>query len=130
MTASAAVHRAHSCIGPCHQHACGGKRACAAANTIPANTMPAQELSEWRVRINGQVKSYQVEVGGLRSKLSSEMEALKKEFLDLRSSLQEQMEATWAVVGKAEDDEEETITAVDETPAAAQVAEEGTDKEL
>ena len=78
--------------------------------------VPAQELSDWRVRINGQVKSYQAEMGGLRSKLSSEMEALKQEFLDLRSSLQQQMEATWLAVGTAEGEE---AVAVKEAPAAA-----------
>ncbi len=60
----------------------------------------SQELQEWRVRLNGQVTSYQEEIGGLRAKLVGEMEALKADFVELRGSLQQQMEATWAATGR------------------------------
>ena len=53
------------------------------------------------MRLNGQVQSYQEEIGGLRTKLAGEMEALKQEFTDLRAHLQRQMEATWTAVGRA-----------------------------
>ena len=60
----------------------------------------AQDLQEWRKRLNSQVQGYQVEIGGLRSKLLAEMEALKAEFLGLRTTLKQQMAATWADVGR------------------------------
>ncbi len=47
-----------------------------------------------------QVKSYQVEIGSTRSKVTTEIEMLRKEFLDLRNSLRQQMDQTWAALGK------------------------------
>ena len=47
-----------------------------------------------------QVRSYRVEVGSTRSKVTTEIESLRKEFLDLRNSLRHQMDQTWAALGK------------------------------
>lgn len=47
-----------------------------------------------------QVRSYQVELGSTRSKVTTEIESLRKEFLDLRNSLRQQMDQTWAALGK------------------------------
>lgn len=59
-----------------------------------------QELQDWRQRLNEQVKTYQVEIGSTRSKVTTEIESLRQEFLELRSSLRQQMDQTWAALGK------------------------------
>jgi hypothetical protein len=46
------------------------------------------------------VRSYQVEIGSTRSKVTTEIESLRKEFLNLRNSLRQQMDQTWAALGK------------------------------
>lgn len=59
-----------------------------------------QELQDWRLRLNEQVQSYQVEIGSTRNKVTMEIESLRSEFLDLRNTLREQMDRTWAALGK------------------------------
>ncbi len=53
-----------------------------------------QELSEWRQRLNTQVKTYQSEMGELRDSLTSEVNDLRSDFETLRSSLRQQIDAT------------------------------------
>ena len=66
----------------------------------PTSGDATQELQDWRLRLNEEVQSYQVEIKSTRNKVAIEIESLRSEFLDLRNSLRQQMDRTWAALGK------------------------------
>ena len=54
----------------------------------------AQGLSDWRNKLNEQVRTYQDEMGELNTTLKSEVGQLRGEFNELRSTLRQQMDLT------------------------------------
>ena len=64
----------------------------------------AQDLQDWRTKLDNQVKTYRTELGDLRTTLNQEVEQLRTEFQGLRSTLNQQLEAT-ANLASVEDDE-------------------------
>ena len=57
-------------------------------------TRSAQDLQDWRTKLDNQVKTYRTELGDLRTTLNQEVEQLRTEFQGLRSTLNQQLEAT------------------------------------
>ena len=53
-----------------------------------------QGLSDWRTKLNDQVRTYQEEMGSLNTGLKTEVGQLRSEFNELRSTLRQQMELT------------------------------------
>ena len=53
-----------------------------------------QGLSDWRTKLDTQVRNYQEEMGSLNTSLKSEVGQLRTEFNDLRSTLRQQMDLT------------------------------------
>lgn len=53
-----------------------------------------QGLSDWRTKLNDQVRTYQEEMGNLNTGLKTEVGQLRSEFNELRSTLRQQMELT------------------------------------
>lgn len=53
-----------------------------------------QGLSDWRTKLNDQVRTYQEEMGNLNIGLKTEVGQLRSEFNELRSTLRQQMELT------------------------------------
>ncbi|DBA78374.1 TPA: hypothetical protein ACH3X2_007883 [Trebouxia sp. C0005] len=53
-----------------------------------------QGLSDWRTKLNDQVRDYQEEMGSLNTTLKTEVSQLRSEFNQLRDTLRQQMELT------------------------------------
>ncbi|KAL3147538.1 hypothetical protein ABBQ38_014591 [Trebouxia sp. C0009 RCD-2024] len=53
-----------------------------------------QGLSDWRTKLDTQVRNYQEEMGALNTNLKTEVGQLRAEFNELRSTLRQQMELT------------------------------------
>jgi len=53
-----------------------------------------QGLSDWRTKLNDQVRDYQEEMGSLNTGLKTEVSQLRSEFNQLRDTLRQQMELT------------------------------------
>lgn len=56
--------------------------------------MTTQGLSDWRTKLNDQVRNYQDDMGTLNTTLKTEVGQLRSEFNDLRTTLRQQMELT------------------------------------
>ena len=53
-----------------------------------------QGLSDWRSKLDNQVRDYQEEMGNLNTNLKTEVGQLRTEFYELRSTLRQQMDLT------------------------------------
>lgn len=53
-----------------------------------------QGLSDWRTKLDSQVRNCQEDMGALNKNLKTEVGQLRTEFNDLRSTLRQQMELT------------------------------------
>eukprot|EP01023_Acetabularia_acetabulum_P022993 TRINITY_DN2258_c0_g1_i1.p1 TRINITY_DN2258_c0_g1~~TRINITY_DN2258_c0_g1_i1.p1 ORF type:complete len:167 (-),score=35.97 TRINITY_DN2258_c0_g1_i1:152-652(-) len=59
-----------------------------------------KDLTDWRGRLDEQVKSYREELGTLRKSLNDEVENLRSEFQDLRVTLKTQLELTASMAAR------------------------------
>eukprot|EP01024_Parvocaulis_polyphysoides_P007037 TRINITY_DN12129_c0_g1_i2.p3 TRINITY_DN12129_c0_g1~~TRINITY_DN12129_c0_g1_i2.p3 ORF type:complete len:125 (-),score=18.09 TRINITY_DN12129_c0_g1_i2:337-711(-) len=59
-----------------------------------------KDLTDWRGRLDEQVKAYREELGTLRKSLNDEVENLRSEFQDLRVTLKNQLELTASMAAR------------------------------
>ena len=74
-----------------------------------------QGLSDWRTKLDGQVRNYQQEMNTLNTDLKTEVGQLRTEFNDLRSTLRQQMELTVSLAKGETKAEAATTTAQKQT---------------